>query len=556
MSDAAAPSVRRADPASADPAPADSSPGSAQNELYIARVLHGEEVARGRAFFRMFMVIAVFTGSGLALLPGSSTIRSAVVLVTALGFVLCAVALWLLRDEDRYTARRAAVLGVVAAIVASLAIHYISPFSAAAVALAIGIYFFAGSQSRTTARICAGAAALLHFVSSASLASGLCPDICLFPVSGTARSTLWFQVMMSQILIGVTFSLARWHRRTTEAAIEQIRRVDMEIRQRDAQLAEARRELDRALRPGEGRRSGETLGGYRLGDLLGRGGVGEVYRAVHEPTGKHAAVKVLHPHVLDNPEHVQRFLREAEVARAIESPHTAALLELGRTADASPFLVMELLEGHDLGWHLRKSGKLSLSSVADLVSELSSALVVLREHGIVHRDLKPGNLFLTDSIPPRWKLLDFGLSKVMGTNSSLTKDQALGTPSYMAPEQVGGEADHRTDLYAVAAIAYRALTGSPPFAGEDVAEVLFNVVYHQPSSPARFVSLPSDVELVLAIGLAKQPSDRFQQIEELSSALRLAAQGELDDGTRRRGWTLLKRSPWGSSRRGEAKSAR
>jgi serine/threonine-protein kinase len=471
------------------------------------------------------------------------------------GALLCLYALRTLRDESRYTTRYATILGVCAAVVATSVIHYIGPFSAATMALALGIYFFAGSQSRSTARVCTGVAMLLHLVSTVSLAAGLVPDVGLFPIAGTARATLWFQVVMSQILLAVTFYLARWNRRSTEAALDQVHRAAMEIRQRDAQLLEARKELDRALRPGDGRRSGELLGGYRLGELLGRGGVGEVYRGQHLETGKQAAVKVLHAHILDSPEHIERFLREAEVAAAVKSPHAVELLEVGRSGDEAPFLVMELLDGHDLSWHLRRSGKLALSSVVDLVRELGQALVALREAGIVHRDLKPGNLFLTNSLPAVWKVLDFGLSKRVGTSSSLTRDQALGTPSYMAPEQIGGEVDHRTDLYAVAAIAYRAVTGSPPFAGEDVAEVLLNVIYAQPGAPARFVSLPSDVELVLAIGLAKKAGDRFQRIEELCEALRLAAVGELDDATRRRGWALLKRAPWGSSTRSEGRKA-
>jgi serine/threonine-protein kinase len=179
----------------------------------------------------------------------------------------------------------------------------------------------------------------------------------------------------------------------------------------------------------------------------------------------------------------------------------------------------------------------------------------MREAGIVHRDLKPGNLFLTDSIPPKWKVLDFGLSKLTGDGGTLTRDTAVGTPSYMAPEQVRGESDHLTDLYAVAAIAYRALTGSPPFHGDDAAMILFHVVYSQPAPPAEFVQLPSDVELVLAVGLAKRPSDRFASVEELAAALRLAANSELEDATRARGWGLLKKAPWGLTRKPKAIAA-
>ncbi|MFS8071407.1 MAG: serine/threonine-protein kinase, partial [Byssovorax sp.] len=269
-------------------------------------------------------------------------------------------------------------------------------------------------------------------------------------------------------------------------------------------------------------------------------------------TGTLAAVKLLHPYLLDNPDHVRRFLREAEVTAAVRTDHVVEVLELGQTSEGSPFLAMELLSGHDLGWHLRQVGKLQLPSVLDLVFQLASALTKMREAGVVHRDLKPGNLFLTDSLPPMWKVLDFGLSKLAGMGGTLTQGAAIGTPSYMAPEQVKGEVDHRTDLYAVAAIVYRALTGSAPFAGEEPVMILFHVLYSQPAPPAQFVQLPSDVELVLAVGLAKLPEDRFASAEELALALRRAAAGDLDDATRARGWALLKKAPWGLTRKPKA----
>jgi serine/threonine-protein kinase len=263
-------------------------------------------------------------------------------------------------------------------------------------------------------------------------------------------------------------------------------------------------------------------------------------------------VKLLHPYLLDNPDHVRRFLREAEATAAVRTEHVVEVLELGKTKEGSPFLAMELLEGHDLGWHLRKVGKLQLPAVLELVVQITRALTKMRERGIVHRDLKPGNLFLTDSIPPTWKVLDFGLSKLAENDGTLTRDAAIGTPSYMAPEQVQGQADHRTDLYAVAAIVYRALTGSPPFAGDDAAMILFHVVYSTPAPPAQFVQLPSDVELVLAVGMAKQASDRFASVEDFAEALGRAADGELDDATRARGWALLKKAPWGLTRKPKA----
>lgn len=518
----------------------------------LRAVLLSEEIARARVFFRAFFGLALIMSAFVPILPGPVWLKITAALVQFAGATLCAVGLQRLRDEKRYTPNFVVALGVGCSLSGTACIHYVGPFSAGAMVLTLGIYFFATSGSRRAGTATWGTVALVHLISSVGVASGVFPDVSLFPIAGTAPVTLWFQVIMSQIIFGVTLYLARNNRLAMESAIERIHSIGMEMRQRDAQLAEARRELDKALRPGDGRHSGETVGAYKLGHLVGRGGMGEVYRGIHVTTGKLAAVKLLHAYLLDNPDHVRRFLREAEVTAAVRTEHVVEVLELGQTNEGSPFLAMELLEGHDLGWHLRKVGKLQLPAVLELVFQLAGALTKMRESGIVHRDLKPGNLFLTDSIPPKWKVLDFGLSKLAGAGGTLTRDTAIGTPSYMAPEQVQGKADHQTDLYAVAAIVYRALTGSPPFAGEDPAMILFHVVYSQPAPPAQFVQLPSDVELVLAVGLAKQASERFASVEEFALALRSAADAELDDATRARGWALLKKAPWGLTRKPRA----
>ena len=533
------------------PAPRDApAQGGAEDDL--GAVLLGEEIARARVFFRAFFLLAVIMGGFVPILPGPTWLKIAAAVIQISGTCLCGIALYRIRDEKGYTPNLVVALGVGCAFVGSACIHYVGSFSAGAMVLSIGIYFFATSGSKRAGPVTWGVVAVLYFLSTAGVASGVFPDVSLFPIAGVAPVTRWFQVIMSQVIFAITLYLARSNRQAMQGAIERVHRVGMEMRQRDAQLAEARRELDKALRPGDGRHSGETVGAYKLGQLVGRGGMGEVYRGIHVSNGKVAAVKLLHPYLLDNPDHVRRFLREAEVTAAVRNEHVVEVLELGETKEGSPFLAMELLEGHDLGWHLRKVGKLGLPAVIELVDQLAGALTKMREEGIVHRDLKPGNLFLTDSIPPKWKVLDFGLSKLAGTGGTLTRDAAIGTPSYMAPEQVEGKADHRTDLYAVAAIVYRALTGSPPFAGEDAAMILFHVVYSQPAPPAQFVQLPSDVELVLAVGLAKQASDRFKSVEDFAVALRRAADAELDDATRARGWSLLKKAPWGLTRKPKA----
>jgi serine/threonine-protein kinase len=221
------------------------------------------------------------------------------------------------------------------------------------------------------------------------------------------------------------------------------------------------------------------------------------------------------------------------------------VIEIGKTKGNSPFIVMERLEGHDLAWHLRRTPQLDLPAVVELVSHTAMALSAVREAGIVHRDLKPGNLFLTDTLPREWKVLDFGLSKIED-GQALTKDQAVGTPAYMAPEQIQGlKVTHQTDQYALAALAYRALTGQPPFSGDDIPKILMDVLLRMPEPPQAFAKLPVDVELVLAIGLAKRPSDRFEIVEQFAEAFRRAAEADLDDKTRAKGWAVLKSLGWG-----------
>jgi len=521
-------------------------------ESDIDEVLRAEERGRAREFFRSFRIIALITAAFVPFLPGLMWPRALAVLGLLGGVSVCTFALAVLRRNGAYTDRLVAAVGVACALAGVLVIYYVGIFSAAAMALAIGVYFFAASQSRFAARLTYATVAVLYFLASAGLASDLIPDTALFPTSGVAPLTRWFQVLMSQVIFAVSFYLASSNRRILEGAIERVAAAGRQIRQRDAQLAEARHELDRALRAGNGRRSGELLGPYVLGALLGRGGMGEVYAATHTDSGKRMAVKVLHPHLLESEQHKRLFLREAEMAASVYSRHVVHVLELGETPDGAPYLVMELLAGHDLAWHLRKNGKLELPFVVDLVDQIKNALIVMRDADVVHRDLKPGNLFLASAQPPIWKVLDFGLSKALGTSSSLTQDQLLGTPAYMAPEQLRGDVSHATDLYSVAAIAYRALTGATPFDGDDLARVVFKVAYDQPADPAKFVRLPSDVELVLAIGMAKTSAERFATIEAFADALRAASLGELDDVTRRRGWKLLRQAPWGSTRTREA----
>jgi serine/threonine-protein kinase len=165
---------------------------------------------------------------------------------------------------------------------------------------------------------------------------------------------------------------------------------------------------------------------------------------------------------------------------------------------------------------------------------------------VVHRDLKPNNVFRDERErgAPLWKILDFGVSRALG-DASITAAELVGTPQYMSPEQVRGERalDPRSDIYALTAIAYRALTGKPPFEGE-LPGVLRSIVERMPAAPSAAVRVPRDLDAVIAIGLAKQPEQRFDSARELARAFLLAVRGELPEALRSRARALLARQPY------------
>jgi eukaryotic-like serine/threonine-protein kinase len=512
-------------------------------------VLHTEELSRANTFFRVALAVALSTGAFLPFLSGDGVMRAIASSLCFSAAVVFAAVLWWLRGRPwRYTPALLAGVGIYSAVAGVTIVYYVGVFSAGATILAMGIYFFGMSHSRFAARTSYGAIAGIYLVFTVGVSAGWLPDRSLLSVSSAPRFTLWFQTFMSQVIFALTFWLARNSRRALETAVDRVNRANAEASRSNALLAEAHSELASAQRPGDGRHTGRVMGSFHLAEVIGRGAMGEVYRAKSEAGA--AAVKLLHPNLLADPTVVKRFFREAQAAAAVGSKHVPAIFEVGYADDGAPYLAMELLEGHDLGWHLRKTGRLTLAHAVEMCEHVAQALSAVRDAGVVHRDLKPGNIFLTDTIPRTWKVLDFGLSKMLDAERSMTKDVAVGTPSYMAPEQIRGpKVDHLTDLYALAAIAYRAITGSPAFAGDEVAHILYAVLNRQPPAPSSYVPVPVDVELVLAIGMAKERDDRFQSAEELAQALAAANDGTLDDETRARGWALLRAYPWGSESR-------
>jgi serine/threonine protein kinase len=252
---------------------------------------------------------------------------------------------------------------------------------------------------------------------------------------------------------------------------------------------------------------------------------------------------------MHHPGSIERFLREARAAGSLESPHVVRILDSSPPDGALPYLVMEFLTGHDLAYHLRRRRRLPPDRLQILVHQVASALDEAAGKGIVHRDIKPQNLFLLErpSGPALWKILDFGASKLAQHKGTLTEGRVVGTPAYMAPEQARGEVvTPLADVYGLAAIAYRCLSGRPPFSGKDLPTTLYNVCYSMPPEPSSAGDLSPAVDSVLAVGLAKSARDRFESAGELDSALTAALAGQRDDWIDRRAQALLAHMPWGA----------
>ncbi|HEX9103021.1 MAG TPA: serine/threonine-protein kinase [Polyangia bacterium] len=274
---------------------------------------------------------------------------------------------------------------------------------------------------------------------------------------------------------------------------------------------------------------GET---YEITELLGQGGMGAVWTAKHlRLPGKRVAIKVLHgvaaPTSIDR-ESYARFRREAEIASRIGHPNIVTVLDFNVLPSGTPYLVLEYLEGEDLAHRLLR-GKLPLPAVLAIARQIGSALHAAHKADVVHRDLKPGNVFLVATeiggeLVDQVKVLDFGISKIRGSQTVQTQDSVLlGTPQYMAPEQALGknaEIDARTDVFALGAIVYVMLSGRAAFRGESLAEVVFKVVYDkQPPLGGLEPGLPANVVGAVEQALAKDANQRFADIGAFINAL-------------------------------------
>jgi serine/threonine-protein kinase len=540
----ASPATRRARPRSRPGSTAGSSIGPATAATTATvnaplEALERDEIRRTRWFCYVAFVISAVAAASLVPLNGDPTARA--IMLTAIAASAFATVFMIYRTRDPAQFRRQSTgLGwVVIAAGASTAIPFFGAFSPAPVVLVLGIYFTSLGKSPRLAFVLYVVAASVQGATGLVAITGLTRDIGLVQAGNLdLRQQLIIQGLV-QFVFATTLVIGRLSRRAQRLAIEELEREVRLSAHREALLIEAREQLERALRPGQGRFTGQQIGAYLLGSVLGRGAMGEVYEA-SGPAGP-VAIKLLSQASLGNANHVMRFFRELRTAAAIESPNVVQVLEVGE--HPVPYLVMERLEGRTLSDILRSRRAMPAADVVDLVHQVGAGITAAAAVGVVHRDLKPQNVFRHGET---WKVLDFGVARAADAGDTLTAGQVVGTPSYMAPEQAcSGEVDHLTDLYALAAIAYRALTGHAPHASGDLAETLYRVVHASPRRPSDLAPrLPHDVDLVLAIGLAKRPGDRFRAADDLAWALSAALNGQLPAAVRDRGLALVRTGGW------------
>jgi serine/threonine-protein kinase len=339
-------------------------------------------------------------------------------------------------------------------------------------------------------------------------------------------------------------------RRTTLAVIEEHNKATRDLAQRDAQLAEAHAEarLAREGGVGGGRFANQLIGDFQLGELLGRGAMGEVYAAERATDHAPCAVKMLAPHLLRTAAAHQRFQRESEIVSALDSPHVVKVLAVSPPDAPLPYLAMERLEGNELAQMIKDRPVRPLPEVVELITQVARGLDAAHAAGVIHRDLKPHNLLAIGPATMRtWKILDFGASKWLDDEGSLTQDQIVGTPGYMAPEQALGQpVDARADVYALGVIIYRLVTGAPAVVPGELPAMLHEVVYRMPVQPSKLADVKPEVEDVLTIALAKAPADRFASAGQLAAALAAAHRGVLAAAIAERAAALRAKMPWGA----------
>jgi serine/threonine protein kinase/tetratricopeptide (TPR) repeat protein len=286
---------------------------------------------------------------------------------------------------------------------------------------------------------------------------------------------------------------------------------------------------------------GQTISHYRILDQIGEGGMGVVYEAEDTRLGRRVAIKIP-SNAPDNKSHHARFLREARSISALSHAHIATLFDYGELPDGRPYIVMELVNGRELGDLLRDE-ELSIARAIEIIADVAEALCEAHRHSIIHRDVKPSNVIINERGVV--KVLDFGLAKLIGEEQEVDQNAAtlaglktrsdvmLGTPLYLSPEQAkAAPVDGRSDLFSLGALLYECVAGRPAFSGATVVEIAAQVIHVNPAPPSQFNRLvPPELDRITLKAIAKRPEERYQTAEEFIADLRALSFhfSELDD---------------------------
>ena len=270
-------------------------------------------------------------------------------------------------------------------------------------------------------------------------------------------------------------------------------------------------------------KQGDAVGRWRLGEMLGEGGMGRVFRAV-DSAGSQAAVKIVRAEFARDKVFRRRFEREAKVAQRVDHPHVVPVIESGEV-DGLPFLAQVFISGGSLEDRIKREGKLTLAETVRICTAVASGLDALHQAGLIHRDVKPANILLDDGGTPF--ICDFGLAKDRDASVLTQAGQALGSMDYMAPEQIRGEeVSAQSDVYALGCVVFECLAGQPPFAHKQGMRILWAHLQEDPPDPlAERDDVPADVGWALTRALQKEPEDRPPTATAYAGMVRIAAGG-------------------------------
>ncbi|HEX3479912.1 MAG TPA: serine/threonine-protein kinase [Kofleriaceae bacterium] len=522
------------------PAPAEPPVAAGSGPLFRpAEAIHGPssmDRRMRRDLWWLSLVIPVLCAAVVAssfLLGGASPARRLLVAGMIANATCGSWMAWMAR-RARLTARTTASAWFILTAGSCSAILYYGVVSPVGLMLAVLAVFFVGVRGqRIVAVMVYGMFAGFHAALVGLIAARGVPALGVLPDAASGPGELVVTELLIQLVLFATMIAAAAVRRSTSTALREFEQQAREVGRHELLLDDAKRAFEAALRAdGGGRFTHQVVGSYRLGRLLGEGSMGEVYDATDTRTGTSAAVKLLRRNVMADRRMVQRFLTEARIVRSLDTEHIAHVLDTADPASGLPYIAMERLHGRDLRQHLaaHRDRRLPIAEAEDLLRQVARGIDAAHRAGVVHRDLKPSNLFRTAA--GVWKILDFGVSKVIGEHT--VENAIIGTPSFMSPEQANrGDVDGRTDIFALGAILYYAITGTLAFDGATLAAIALQVTHHTPPPVSQRVpGLPAEVDAAVMTALAKDPQQRFATAGAFAGAFGAALAAAHRDGDR------------------------